>query len=386
MKIRSKRIQHVVQSDIRAMTQACDKVRGVNLGQGICDLPAPSVVKEGAQRAIAEDLNTYSRFDGVAEFRTQVARKLRAYNRVEYDPETEIVATIGASGALTSTLHALTDPGDEVIVFEPSYGYHLHACELAQVNVRTITLTAPDFTINIDAVAEKITPKTRAILINTPSNPSGKVFTRQELEAIAELCIQHDILCITDEIYEYIIYDGREHVSMASLPGMKERTILLSGFSKTFSITGWRIGFAAAPAEFALAIGLLGDLFSICAPTPLQHGVAHALKTLPATHYQDMSAHYQAVRDQLCDTLDAVGLTAIRPQGAYYVLCDTTTLNADSARDAAMKLLHEAGVAGVPGSAFFQGNEGDRLIRFCYAKQPHDIDAACERLRAWNKR
>lgn len=385
MKIRSQRIQHVVQSDIRAMTQACDKVGGVNLGQGICDLPAPDVVKLGAQNAIDQDLNTYSRFDGEAAFRTQVANKLRVYNKVDYNPKNEIVATIGASGALTSTLHALTDPGDEIIVFEPSYGYHLHACALAGVVTKTVTLRAPDFAIDIDAVARQITPKTRAILVNTPSNPSGKVFTRAELEAIAELCIAHDILCITDEIYEYIIYDGREHISMASLPGMKERTILISGFSKTFSITGWRIGFAAAPQEFALAIGLLGDLFSICAPTPLQHGVAHALETLPAAHYQDMSNHYERVRNQLCDVLDEVGLTAIRPQGAYYVLCDTSRLKAPTARDAAMQILHEAGVAGVPGSAFFSGNEGDQLIRFCYAKQQHHIDEACERLRTWGR-
>lgn len=386
MKIRSQRIQHVVQSDIRAMTQACHAVDGINLGQGICDLPAPAAVKDAAKNAIDEDLNTYSRFDGVAAFRTQVANKLRSYNRVDYDPETEIVATLGASGALTCTLHALTDPGDEIIVFEPSYGYHLHACSIAGVTTRTVTLEAPDFRIDMDAVAAQITPKTRAILINTPSNPSGKVFTKEELQGIADLCIAHDLLCITDEIYEYIVYDGREHISMASLPKMKERTITLSGFSKTYSITGWRIGFAAAPKEFALAIGLVGDLFSICAPTPLQHGVARALRDLPLAHYQEMGAHYQRVRDQLCDVLDDVGLPAIRPQGAYYVLCDTSRLGAASAREAAMTLLHEAGVAGIPGSAFFSGNEGDHLIRFCYAKQPHDIDAACERLRAWNKR
>lgn len=368
------------------MTQACTAAGGINLGQGICDLPAPAAVKDAAQQAIAQDLNTYSRFDGVEAYRTQVAQKLRDYNKVTYDPETEIVATLGASGALTSTLHALTDPGDEIIVFEPSYGYHLHACHIAGVKTRTVTLQAPDFAIDMDAVAAQITPQTRAILINTPSNPSGKVFTYEELQGIAALCIEHDLLCITDEIYEYILYDGREHISMASLPNMKARTITLSGFSKTYSITGWRIGFAAAPKEFALAIGLVGDLFSICAPTPLQHGVARALETLPPAHYQEMGAHYQRVRDQLCDVLDEVGLTAIRPQGAYYVLCDTARLKADSARGAAMTLLHQAGVAGIPGSAFFSGNEGDQLIRFCYAKQPHDIDAACERLRAWGKR
>lgn len=386
MKIRSKRIEGFVQSEIRAMTGACNAVGGVNLGQGICDLPAPDVVKQAAMDAIANDQSVYSRFDGEAYFRQQVAAKLLAYNKVAYDPETEIVATIGASGALTSTLHALTDPGDELILFEPSYGYHIYACQVSGVVPKPVTLSAPDFAIDVEALRAAITPKTRAILVNTPSNPSGKVFSREELQAIADVCIEKNILCITDEIYEYIVYDGGEHISMASLPGMKERTITISGYSKTFSITGWRIGYVAAPKEFALAVGLVNDLFSICAPTPLQHGVAAAIEQLPASYYTGMSDLYQGIRDEFCGVLTEVGLTPIIPKGAYYVLCDNRRLQASSAPDAAMKLLQEAGVAGVAGSAFFSGNQGDHLIRFCYAKKPSAIAEASQRLRDWSKR
>lgn len=385
MKVRSQRIADLVQSPIRAMTDACLARQGVNLGQGICDLPAPPEIKDAACAAITHDQNTYARFDGTDLLRKEIARKLRRYNGVSYNEQSEIVVTVGASGALTATLHALTDPGDEIIVFEPSYGYHLIACQIAGVHVRPITLRAPDFPLDLDRIEAAITPRTRAILINTPANPSGKVYNPSELTAIAALCIHHDIVCITDEIYEYIVYDGRKHVSMASIEGMRERTITISGFSKTFSITGWRIGYVAAPAPFALAIGLMSDMFNICAPTPLQNGVAGALSHLPMAYYDNLATHYQHIRDQFCDVLDEVGLPAIRPQGAYYVLCDIRSLRASSAQEGAMQLLDEAGVAGVPGSAFFEGTDGDGLLRFCYAKQPSAIDEACERLRNWGR-
>lgn len=386
MKIRSQRIEGFRQSEIRAMTQACNALGGVNLGQGICDLPAPEAVKRAAKAAIDADQSTYSRFDGVDAFRHAVARKLQRYNGITYNPENEIVATVGSSGALTATLQALFDPGDELIVFEPSYGYHLFSCRVAGVVAKTVTLTAPDFAIDPERVRAAITPQTRAILVNTPSNPSGKVFTREELMQIAEICIEKDLLCITDEIYEYIVYDGGTHVSMASLPGMWERTITLSGYSKTFHITGWRLGYAAAPAPFALAIGLINDLFSICAPTPLQHGVAQAIDELPDSYYTEMCAGYQRTRDEFCGVLSEVGLDPIVPKGAYYVLADNRRLGAASAPEAAMKLLREAGVAGVAGSEFFAGDEGDHLIRFCYAKKPEAIAEASQRLRDWAKR
>lgn len=386
MKIRSKRIEGFVQSDIRAMTQACNVVGGVNLGQGICDVPTPEIVKSAAIEAIRGDRSTYTRFDGDDALRHALARKFAHYNGVTYDPETEIVVTIGTSGAMTAALHALTDPGDELIMFEPYYGYHRNAARVAGVSSKMITLHAPDFAIDFDEVRDAVGPNTRGIVINTPTNPSGKVFSRDELEAIASICIEKDILCFTDEIYEYILYDGLPHISIASLPGMKERTITMGGYSKTFSITGWRIGYAAAPAEFALAMGLVNDLFSICAPSPLQRGVATAIDRLDDEHYTAMAARYEQKRDMFCEVLREVGLTPVVPRGAYYVLADTSVLGEATAREAAHKLLNEAGVAGIPGSAFYLGNEGESLIRFCYAKRNEDLDEACTRLRDWAKR
>lgn len=384
MSVRSDRISHLEQSDIRAMTVACKKVGGVNLGQGICDVPTPDAVKRGAIEAIQADHSTYSRFDGVEPLREAIAAKLKQFNHVEYDSETEIVTTIGVSGAFNCVMHALFNPGDELIIFEPYYGYHRHSAEVAGIVPVFFRLEPPVFSIDLKALEATITSKTRGILVNTPMNPCGKVFNREELEGIAEICKRHDILCVTDEIYEYITYD-EPHVSMASLPGMRERTVTMSGYSKTFSITGWRIGYVAAPAEMAQAIGLVNDLFYICAPTPLQHGVAYAIDELEPHYYDSIRASYRSKRKQLCETLEAIGLPPIWPQGAYYVLADVSSLGEDSARDAAMKLLHEAGVAGIPGSAFYRDETGEKLIRFCYAKRPEDIDEACTRLREWAK-
>jgi aminotransferase len=364
------------------MTVECDKVGGVNLGQGICDIPTPQAVKRGAIEAIRADRSTYSRFDGVSPLREAVAEKLRTYNGVEYDAENEIVATVGVSGAFACTLQALFNPGDELILFEPYYGYHRNSAEVSGVKPRFFTLDPPDFSIDFEALENFVTPAARGIVVNTPMNPCGKVFSREELGKIAEICKRHDLLCITDEIYEYIVYD-REHVSMASLPGMRERTITMSGYSKTFSITGWRVGYAAAPAEMAHAIGLVNDLYYICSPTPLQYGVAEAIRSLDDHYYEAMNSSYRAKREKLCNALDEVGLTPIRPDGAYYVLADISSLGANSAKEGAMKLLNEAGVAGIPGSAFYRDETGETLIRFCYAKRPEDIDEACSRLRRW---
>ena len=386
MKIRSQRIEGFVQSDIRAMTHACNAVGGVNLGQGICDIPAPDIVKQAALEAIRGDRSIYTRYDGDDSLRQAIARKLEHYNRVRYDAENEVVVTIGASGALTATLHALTDPGDEIILFEPYYGYHLNTARIAGLEPRLFPLAPPTFAIDLDRLEAMVTPRTRAILVNTPVNPSGKVFTRVELEGIAAICQRHDLLCITDEIYEYIVYDGREHLSMASLPGMRERTVTISGYSKTFSVTGWRIGYAAAPQELALAIGLVNDLFSICAPSPLQRAVATAIDRLDDSYYAGMAARYHQKRDEFCGVLQQVGLTPIVPDGAYYVLADISRLGADNARDAAHLLLDQSGVAGVPGTAFYTGAAGESLIRFCFAKRQEDLDEACERLLAWGQR
>ena len=384
MKHRSERCAGFVQSQIRAMTRACNAVGGVNLGQGICDVPTPEIVKQAAQRAIAEQRSTYTRFDGAAELRRALATKLERDNGVSVDPESEVVVTVGASGALACTLHALFDPGDELLLFEPFYGYHRNEALASGLRPVSVPLSPPDFRISISALEDALTPRTRALVVNTPVNPSGKVMTREELDLLASFCIEHDLVCVTDEVYEYMVYDGREHISMASLPGMRERTVTIGSYSKTFSITGWRIGYAAAPTELAAGIGLVNDLFYICAPHPLQHAVAVGIDELPPAYYEAMCADYEAKRDRFCDALDRCGLPATRPQGAYYVLADVKRLGCRTAEEAAMALLDQAGVASVAGSAFFDGApQGEQLVRFCYAKRDAHLDEAIRRLDAW---
>ena len=364
------------------MTRACNEFGGVNLGQGICDVPTPSVVKEGALDAVRGNRSIYTRYDGDVELRQALSKKLKHFNGIDADPEGEIVVTVGSAGAYSCTLGALLDPGDEIVLFEPFYGYHLNAARVAGVGARTVRLEAPSFALDPDALRAAIGPKVRAILVNTPMNPCGKVFTESELRAIAEICIERDLICITDEVYEYLVYSGHRHVSMATIPGMAGRTVTMTSYSKTFSITGWRIGYATAVPELAEAIGLVNDLNYICAPHPLQAAVAHGIRTLPDSYYTDLCAEYEAKRDAFCATLEAVGLPPIVPDGAYYVLADVSSLGEPTAKAAAMRILSEAKVAGVPGSAFFDGG-GEHLVRFCYAKQSADLDQAIENLRGW---
>ena len=344
-------------------------------------MPTPDVVLAAAAAAADDAHSLYAKFEGVDPLRYALAKKAAHYNKITCNPDTDIVVTIGATGALAAVATALFDPGDEVILFEPYYGYHVNTLLVAQVKPVFLTMAPPSWRVDFDAIEAAITPRTRAIIVNTPSNPCGKVWTRAELEKIADICTRRDLIAITDEIYEYIVYDGHTHCSLASLPGMYERTITITGYSKTFSITGWRIGCLIAPPALAGPIGLINDLFYVCAPTPLQHAVAAGIDELPDSYYEEMSADYQRSRDQICSALREAGLEPIDPAGAYYVLADVSSLGFETAREASMAILERAGVASVPGSAFFQSAAGEKLVRFCFAKRPEILDAACERLR-----
>jgi aminotransferase len=370
----------LAQSEIRAMTQACVRMKGINMAQGVCDTPVPSVVLQGAEQAIQQGYNIYTRFDGLLELRQAIARKLAHYNGIQADPETDITVSAGATGAFHCACAALLDPGDEVILFEPYYQYHISAL-LAVEAVPVITrMRAPEWTYPLSQLERVITPRTKAIIVNSPGNPSGKVFTREELDAVAGLARRHDLFVFTDEIYEYFLYNGRTHVSIATLPGMAERTITIGGYSKTFSVTGWRIGYSIAAAPWAQAIGAMNDLLYVCAPAPLQMGVARGINELPESFYQDLARAYQRKRDRFCDALAKAGLTPSIPSGAYYVLADVTKLPGTNGKARAMYLLEKTGVAGVPGEAFFSGSEGADFIRFSYAKTDGDLDEACRRL------
>ena len=373
----------IMQSEIRSMTVECDRVGGVNLAQGVCDTEVPAPVVENAIKAIHNGHNIYTRLDGIAPLRQAIARKLAHYNGIDVDPDSEVLVTSGATGGLYATCLALFDPGDEVVVFEPFYGYHVNTLLSLRVQTRAVPLAMHTWEIDFDALRAAITPRTRAILVNSPSNPCGKVFTCSEFEKIASLAEEYDLFILTDEIYEYFLFDGAEHISPASLPGMEERTITISGLSKTFSITGWRIGYLIADKRWLGSIAYFHDLTYVCAPSPFQYASVAGLVELPDSFYAEMAREYQAKRDMLCGALQDAGFTPSIPQGAYYVLADVSSVAGETAREKARNLLGQTGVAGVAGSAFFTGGRGEDILRFCFAKRDKDLKRACDALRSY---
>jgi len=376
------RIRDLVQSDIRRMSRECERAGGINLGQGICDQPTPEPIKRATTDAVRADRNMYSRFEGIDELRLKIAAKMRSYNGITCDPETEVVVTVGSTGAFAIAALALLEPGDEVILFSPFYSYHANLITLCGATPRFVRMHPPGWEFDGKELRAAFTPRTRAIVVNTPSNPTGKVYSKEELEFIAGLCAHRGTCAITDEIYEYILYDGHRHISLGSIPGMEDRTVTISGFSKTYSMTGWRLGYAVAPPSIAARLGVLNDLLYICAPTPLQHGVTAAFG-LPGSYYDDLKASYAVKLDALSDACAATGLEVIRPQGAYYLLADVSRLGCPSDREAAALLLEKAGVSAVPGSAFHADpRDGMQQVRFCFAKKSDELDEACRRLRA----
>lgn len=367
----------IFQSEIRSMSVECDRIGGINLAQGICDTDLPATVADEAISAIRDGHNIYTRLDGIAPLRQAIAEKLQRHNRITADPDSEILVTSGATGALYATALALLNPGDEVILFEPFYGYHVSTLLSLRVQPVIVPLAPPDWQLDLDTLRESITPRTRAIIVNTPSNPSGKVFTAAELQSIADLAIEHDLFVITDEIYEYFLFDGTRHISIATLPGMAERTITISGLSKTFSITGWRVGYLTASAQWIPSIGYFHDLTYVCSPAPLQYGSVAGLTQLSESFYASLSTEYQQKRDQLCAALADAGLPPSIPAGAYYVLADVTRLPGDTAQKKARNLLAATGVAAVAGTAFFAEGRGENVLRFCFGKKPEALDRAC---------
>lgn len=376
----SKRHEWVVQSEIRNMSIECDLVQGINLSQGVCDLEVPAAVRQGAQAAMDAGINTYTRYDGLSELREAIANKQRLFTGMEVDPESEIIVSAGTTGAFYCACLALLDPGDEVILFEPYYGYHVSTLVATQAVPVYVRMAAPDWTFSDRDLEKVLSPKTRGMMINTPANPSGKVFTSEELQRLAAFAARHDLFVFTDEIYEHFVYDGRKHIPPATLPGMKERTITIAGLSKTFSITGWRIGYSISEAKWAQTIGYFNDLVYVCAPAPLQMGVARGLMSLERGYYEKLAAEYVRKRDKICGALDQAGLRPYMPQGAYYVLADISRVPGKNSKEKAMHLLRQTGVACVPGEAFYHDDAGENLARFCFAKEDAVLDEACRML------
>ena len=370
-----------VQSEIRAMSVACEQMGGINLAQGVCDTPVPAPVQEAAIQAIHDGHNIYTRLDGIGRLRNAIAAKQQRDYGLIYDPETEVLVASGATAGLHAAAMALLNPGDEVLLFEPFYGYHVSTLKSLRINPVLVALTEPDWALDVDALKAAVTPRTRAILLNTPSNPGGKVFSLAEIQEVAAVCQEHDLFLITDEIYEYFVYNGARHISPATLPGMKERTIVISGFSKTFSVTGWRLGYVTADKKWMGAMSYFHDLTYVCAPSAFQHGAAAGLEQLPPSFYTQLAADHQDKRARMLSALTDAGLTPTTPAGAYYVLADATSLKGKTAAEKARNLLAATGVASVAGSAFFRPGRGENLLRFCFAKKDHDLDEACKRLR-----
>ncbi len=380
----SKRVQGFTESVIREMTRVNNQYGGVNLAQGMPNFPPPKELLEAAHRAIDGDFHQYAITWGTPRLRKAIADKYLKFYGMEVDPERHVTVCCGSTETMLSTLLAVLNPGDEVIIFEPFYENYGPGCIISGAEPIFVPLEPPDFSFDPDRLAKAVGPRTRAIIFNSPNNPTGKVFTRRELQLIADLCLKHDLLAITDEIYEHIIFDGQTHTPIATLPGMAERTVTISGISKSYSVTGWRVGYAVSTAEISLGIRRAHDFVTVGAPHPLQEAAVTAL-TLPDSYYVWLREMYQAKRDLLLGLIETAGFVAYKPRGAYYILTEAghflRRFNCPDDTAFAMYLVKEIGVTTVPGSSFYAHPElGKTKIRFCFPKTDDMLQEAGRRL------
>ncbi|MCB9737923.1 MAG: aminotransferase class I/II-fold pyridoxal phosphate-dependent enzyme [Deltaproteobacteria bacterium] len=363
------------------MTALATAHGAINLSQGFPDFEGPDSIREAAIAALRGGANQYARSAGRPELAAAIAAHVGAHRGIALDPTTQVVVTSGCTEALMAMALGVLEPGDEVITFEPFYDAYPVVCAAAGATLRPITLRFPELAVDLDAVRAAITPKTRMLLINTPHNPSGKVFSRRELSDLAAIAVEHDLIVVTDEVYEHLVYDV-PHVTMAELPGMAERTLVLSSAGKSFSYTGWKIGWAYGPAALCAAVQAAHQFLTFCSATPLQLGIAHALAELPADFYAELSAMYRSKRDFLVEVLQQAGFRVGIPDGTYFVVADFTPLFDGDDRDFCRWLTTEHGVAAIPPSVFYSEDpdEGRRLVRFAFCKTQPTLDAAAERL------
>lgn len=380
-RFRSQRTSQFTESVIREMTRLAIEHDAVNLAQGFPDFAAPEEVKRAAQDAIAADINQYAVTWGAKAFREAIAAKYSHGYSIDYDPEREITVCCGATEGMIATLLAVTNPGDEIIIFEPYYENYGPDALLCQAERKLVALRPPDWTFDPDELRRAFSSKTKAIILNSPNNPTGKVFTRLELEIIANLCQEFNALAITDEIYEHIIYDGATHIPIATLPGMRDRTVLVNSMSKTYSVTGWRVGLVLAAPDLTDSIRKVHDFLTVGAAAPLQQAGVVAL-SLPDSYYKKLGVEYQKKRDLLLDFLAQSGFHCFRPSGAYYIMSDISDFGFPDDVSFARHLIENIGVAAVPGSSFFSDrNRGAALIRFCFCKKYETLEKAGDRLR-----
>jgi aminotransferase len=381
----SEKAERFTESVIREMTRQAMLYGAVNLAQGFPDFSAPPEIKHAAAEAIHADVNQYAITWGAKSLRGAIARQMKAWQGLDIDPETEVTVCCGATEAMLSTLLAVCDPGDEIVIYEPFYENYGPDAILSSSTPRFVTLRPPEegegvWTFDEKELRAAFSTRTKAVILNTPHNPTGKVFTREEMEVIRDLCVEFNALAITDEIYEHILYDGHQHISIASLDGMHDRTVTINGMSKTYSVTGWRVGWAVGPPEITAAIRKVHDFATVGAPAPLQEAGAVAL-SLPESYYKTLAQGYQARRDKMLKALRASGLRPYVPHGAYYIMADISPLGFTDATAFTQYLVKDVGVAVVPGPSFYQNPlDGARQIRFCYSKRDETLEAAARRL------
>jgi aminotransferase len=380
----SKRVQGFTESVIREMTRINNQHNGINLAQGMPNFPPPKEIIEAAHRAIDGDFHQYAITWGAPRLRQAIADKYRRFYGMEVDPDRNVTVCCGSTETMLATLMAVVNPGDEVIIFEPFYENYGPGCIMSQAEPVYVPLEPPDFSFDADRLRRAVSPRTRAIIFNSPNNPSGKVFSRAELQLIADVCLEYDLLAITDEIYEHILYDEETHIPIATLPGMADRTITISGISKSYSVTGWRIGYAVANAELSVGIRRAHDFITVGAPHPLQEAAVTALN-LPDSYYVYLRESYQARRDLLFGKVAEAGFKAYKPKGAYYILTDVAhwlpEYGCADDHEFAMFLVKEIGVATVPGSSFYSTKDlGRTKIRFCFPKTDDMLIEAGRRL------
>lgn len=377
----SERSMSFTESVIREMTRVCLKHHGVNLAQGFPDFPAPEEIKEAAVRAIRADINQYAITWGAPVLRQAIAEKFAWYNGVTIDPETEVTVCCGATESMIASLMAIVNPGDEVIVFEPFYENYGPDTILCGSQPKFVTLHAPDWNFDDQELAQAFNNDTKAIVLNTPNNPTGKVFSREELQLIADLCLKWGVVAVTDEIYEHILYDGARHTSMATVPGMQDQTITINSISKTYSLTGWRVGWAIASSSLTASIRKVHDFLTVGAPHPLQEAAAVALR-MDRTYYKTLAEEYQERRDFLADVLQEIGFRVYSPRGAYYIMTDIGHLGFADDMAFALHLVENFGVATVPGSSFYSHPSlGATKVRFCFPKKVETLKQAAEKLK-----
>jgi aspartate/methionine/tyrosine aminotransferase len=382
----SDKVEHFTESVIREMTRQAMLHGAVNLAQGFPDFPAPVEIKRAAQEAIAAEVNQYAITWGAKSLRNAIARQMQEWQGIAVDPETQITVCCGSTEAMISTLLAVCNKGDEVVIFEPFYENYGPDSVLSGAKPVFVKLHPPktendEWTFDERELRAAFHGQTKAIILNTPNNPTGKVFTRGELELIRDLCVEFNVLAITDEIYEHILYDGTQHISMASLEGMSERTVTINGLSKSYSVTGWRVGWAVGPPAITNAIRKVHDFLTVGAPAPLQEAGAAALG-LPRAYYENLANGYKARRDRLMPSLTEAGFRCFRPRGAYYVMTDISAFG--FADDVAFTkyLVKEVGVAAVPGSSFYNDpRDGAKQVRFAFCKKDATLDEAGRKLK-----